>query len=77
MLKSKGSFTYAEQPEDVASYSIKADIEIKGSGIFSFYSKKFNGALTIDPDEGIEKFEFYENNIKIFNAKKLINEEKQ
>ena len=77
MLKAKGNFTYAEQPEDVASYSIKADIQIKGSGIFSFYSKKFNGALTIDPDEGIEEFEFYENNIKIFNAKKLINEEKQ
>lgn len=76
MLKAKGSFTYAEQPDDITSYTIKAEIEAKGSGLFSFYSKKFSGELKIDPDNGIEGFEFYENNQKIFSTKKLINEEK-
>lgn len=68
---------YKELPEDSEEFVINNYISIKGSGLLAFFKKNFKGELNIDSDSNINHFTFFKNDVQIFSARLLKEEDKQ
>lgn len=75
-IKATGVFAYESRAEEPEGYCIRNKIEIKGSGIFSFYRKEISGSLKIDRDGNITGINISGNNQLVFSAKPSTKEER-
>ncbi|MGA7838868.1 MAG: hypothetical protein WB996_12920, partial [Ignavibacteriaceae bacterium] len=67
-ITARGEFAYKQITEDENGYTINNNIEIKGTGLFSFYNKEISGSLFIDDDGNIKGIKTSENDKNIFTA---------
>jgi len=74
-ITAKGEFAYKQITEDENGYTIKNNIEIKGTGLFSFYNKEISGSLFIDENGNIKGIKTSENDKNIFTANAIIKED--
>ena len=74
-IKATGQFGYDEIPEEANGYKISNKIEIKGSGLFSFFKKEIAGSLFIDNEGNIKEISVLGNGKNIFTANAVIEED--
>jgi hypothetical protein len=67
MLSARGDFTF-ESNDETKDYIIKSEIQVSGSGLFSFYNQQINGVVKIGEYEGLKEFEVTGNNNFKFKA---------
>lgn len=75
LITAKGLFRYLEVPEENSNYIIANKIFVKGSGLFSGFSKELDTRILVDPEGEIGTFSVIEGSKMSFNATRIKEEE--
>ena len=73
MLNAKGRFSF-EEDEENKHFIIRSKINVDGKNLFSFFNRKYSGAITVDDTIGIKDFVFINNDGKTFKVQRINNE---